>query len=90
MKICRFCKFYLGCGYCGNPDNVLEENDFVVSPVSGDKYSVSCEIYNQCGRCERYEKGWNIEVPLPVWMLLSIVTVIFIIFMVGVSVGQHI
>lgn len=90
MKICSECKYYDNYSEkCINKWYVLSQHKYDKDPVTGTWNSVDCREFNNNGKCTRFEKPFF---QTPAGFLLFVVTllVMFLVFMVGVSVGQHI
>lgn len=90
MKICSDCKYY---GYysetCVNKYNVLTQHKYDRDPVTGTWNSVDCYEFNKNGKCTRFEKPL-LKTPIGFWIIALVLLVAFAVFLIGVSVGQHI
>lgn len=90
MNICSDCKYY---GHysetCVNKYYVLTQHKYDRDPVTGTWNSVNCKEFNNNGKCTRFEKPL-LQTPLGFWIVLMVLFIVFGVFLMGVSFGQHI
>ena len=90
MNICSECKY---CGHysetCINKWHVLSRHKYDKDPVTGTWNSVDCREFNSNGKCTRFEKPF-FQTPVGLLLFVAILLVMFLVYMIGVSVGQHI
>lgn len=90
VNICSDCKYYgHNSETCVNEWHVLSQHKYNKDPITGYWNSVDCREFNSNGKCTRFERPL-LQTPIGVWIFLAIVLIGFLIFMTGISVGQHI
>lgn len=88
MNICSECKHYLeDIDHCKNIYNILSKHKYYKDPITGSYNSVYCREFNSNGKCIRFEKP--LLTPIGIYIILLVLCILFIMFLIGVSVGQH-